>query len=533
MNQFVESTVVGNLFGPFKAICSESGMYTYVVGYPLEGGFRTVYYSHNYGNTWTVVSTPVDNVMMWEETLMTSSSGQHVFGSIVRTTNSVAVVSHDYGVNWSVIFNGRILSASATGQYVYAINDTLSKFVVSSNYGATWSETSVYHLVKCKTNYSGQYAYAAYDGFIHISNDYGGSWNSFILAIANFAFNNYYVSGSGSTIVIDGFNRNNINLKKTLVSNDYGATWLTGSTIDGFYNIVNVAMSDDGQTIYVATYSISDNSSSIYLSTNGGVSFSTLNPQSGTKWAGVQTYGTGQTVYISGHDPNNPNSANICFVSYNYGSSWQQIQAPSGAQTQMITLASSGLYLYGYSDYYFYRTAVDAPISNVCFPAGTPVSTDQGVVPIEQLDKSVHTIRGKPIVALTKTIPRDSYLVCFEPDSFCPGLPEKRTIMSKEHAVMYKGAWTKARKLVQSGIGKKTRNHGHPLYNILLEEEGVCVVNGLLCETLHPQSGMARLYKDMETMTAEQRSVLIRDINHEMLRRYQARDEKRALLKRA
>jgi hypothetical protein len=238
-------------------------------------------------------------------------------------------------------------------------------------------------------------------------------------------------------------------------------------------------------------------------------------------------------VYVSGYSYANPTTT-YCFVSYNYGSSWQQMQAPTDANLRYLTLAKSGLYLYSYYGRNFYTASVaDAPISNVCFPAGTPVSTDQGVVPIEQLDKSVHTIRGKPIVALTKTLSRDSYLVCFEPDSFCPGLPEKRTIMSKEHAVMYKGAWTKARKLVQSGIGKKTKNHGHPLYNILLEEEGVCVVNGLLCETLHPQSGMARLYKDMETMTADEKSVLIRDINHEMLRRYQARDEKRALLKRA
>lgn len=535
MNQFVESTSAhtlffGNPFGPSKTVCSESGMYVYVVGYPVEGGFRTVYYSHDYGMTWTVVSSPVDNVVRWEDLLMTGSSGQHVFGTITETTgNQVALVSHDYGVSWSVLFNGNIFCSSATGQYVYALNATLSKIVVSSDYGATWTETSLYPHVSCQTNDSGKYVYAFTSTNFYCSSDYGHTWSVSNPTITNFFPNNVYVSGSGSTIVFNGIDNNDHSISKTVVSNDYGATWQL--VIEGNYHISDVSISNNGEAIYIASTN-TDNSSFLFRSRNRGVSFSVMNTQSGTNWSGVETRGSGQTVYASGFSYADPTTT-YCLVSYDYGSSWQQMQTPTGAEIRYLTLAKSGLYLYGYSRFRFYAApTVDAPISHVCFPTGTPVSTDQGVVPIEQLDKSVHTIRGKPIVALTKTLPRDSYLVCFEPDCFCPGLPEKRTIMSKEHAVMYKGTWTKARKLVHQGIGKKIRNHGHPLYNILLGEKGACSVNGLLCETLHPQSGMARLYKDLETMTPEQKTVLIRDINHEMLRRFQARDEKRALAKR-
>lgn len=56
----------------------------------------------------------------------------------------------------------------------------------------------------------------------------------------------------------------------------------------------------------------------------------------------------------------------------------------------------------------------DVPI---CFPAGTPVLTDQGEVPIEKIDKNKHTIRGQQIVDIIKSIPTNSYLVCIEKSS--------------------------------------------------------------------------------------------------------------------
>ena len=42
------------------------------------------------------------------------------------------------------------------------------------------------------------------------------------------------------------------------------------------------------------------------------------------------------------------------------------------------------------------------PISNICFPAGTPITCDQGNIPIEHLNPKVHTIRGKKLSQLLK-----------------------------------------------------------------------------------------------------------------------------------
>jgi len=75
------------------------------------------------------------------------------------------------------------------------------------------------------------------------------------------------------------------------------------------------------------------------------------------------------------------------------------------------------------------------PTSPICFPAGTPILTDQGYIPIDKI--TTQTLHNKPI-QLTKTISTDKYLVCFEKDSLEKNVPFQRTIMSKDHMVYYK-----------------------------------------------------------------------------------------------
>jgi hypothetical protein len=78
------------------------------------------------------------------------------------------------------------------------------------------------------------------------------------------------------------------------------------------------------------------------------------------------------------------------------------------------------------------------PISNICFPSGTHITTNQGTIPIEKINKEIHTIRNKKIVGITQTITQDKYLVCFEKDSLGINLPSQKTIISKNHCIVYK-----------------------------------------------------------------------------------------------
>jgi uncharacterized repeat protein (TIGR03803 family) len=140
-------------------------------------------------------------------------------------------------------------------------------------------------------------------------------------------------------------------------------------------------------------------------------------------------------------------------------------------------------------------TPITPAFSNVCFPAGTPITTDSGVVAIEKLDVGSDTIRGNPIVAITQTVTMDNYLVCFDKGSLGLNCPSTKTIMSKNHRVFYMGAMVEAYKFLRRFTGvKKVGYVGEVLYNVLLEKHGIMVVNNMICETLHPKNLIAKLY---------------------------------------
>ena len=135
------------------------------------------------------------------------------------------------------------------------------------------------------------------------------------------------------------------------------------------------------------------------------------------------------------------------------------------------------------------------PAADICFPAGTPIVTDSGIIAIENLKEGVDTINGDAIVAVTKTVSMDNYMVCFGKDSLDSGMPSKKTVMSKDHKVLYKGKMIEAYKFVGHFDGiKKVAYDGEILYNVLLEDYGKMNVNNMICETLHPKNIIAKLH---------------------------------------
>lgn len=134
--------------------------------------------------------------------------------------------------------------------------------------------------------------------------------------------------------------------------------------------------------------------------------------------------------------------------------------------------------------------------SNTCFVAGTPVNTDQGIIPIEQLDHVVNTMDGRSIVAISKITSTDSYLIHIPKDLLGPNMPSQEITISQLHKVLYNGVMTRAKEIY--GVSKVAYD-GQPLYNVLLETYGTMTVNNLTVETLHPQTNVAILYKHITT----------------------------------
>lgn len=154
------------------------------------------------------------------------------------------------------------------------------------------------------------------------------------------------------------------------------------------------------------------------------------------------------------------------------------------------------------------------PTSNICFPAGTLILTDQGNVAIEQINESMHTIRNNKIVGIVKTKTTNDYLVCFEKDSLGKNVPNQRTTISSEHGIMFKGKMRKAKCFLAKfqGVGKVKYN-GDTLYNVLMEDHNVMFVNNLVCETLNPKNAMAKLHMHLKKCTPEQEKKIVDKYN--------------------
>ena len=142
------------------------------------------------------------------------------------------------------------------------------------------------------------------------------------------------------------------------------------------------------------------------------------------------------------------------------------------------------------------------PTGNVCFPAGTPVTTDQGIVPIQDIIPTVHTIRKQPILAITRTALKDDYMVCFEKDSIMKNVPSERTVISPQHKLFYNGHMIEAQ-YFPSEFDRVTiiSYSGEPVYNVLLLDHSKMIVNNMITETLDPENTVAELYRLYENPT--------------------------------
>ena len=162
------------------------------------------------------------------------------------------------------------------------------------------------------------------------------------------------------------------------------------------------------------------------------------------------------------------------------------------------------------------------PDSNICFPAGTPILTDQGNIPIEKINPKVHTIRTKKIEGIVRTKLMDNYLVCFEKNSLGPNVPCERTVMSGNHKVVVGGQMKMARDILKAhsmSFGRKmnsitaVRYDGQPMFNVLMEDYNVILVNNMVCETLDPDNKVADLHAHLKYMSHERQQMLIDKVN--------------------
>lgn len=122
--------------------------------------------------------------------------------------------------------------------------------------------------------------------------------------------------------------------------------------------------------------------------------------------------------------------------------------------------------------------------SNICFPAGEFVLTNDGYVDFKDLDVEKHTIYGRKIQKIFQTSSLKKKLVQIEKNALGDNIPNKRTLISQNHKILHNGHWYYAKQLVGFPMVHFVEYEGQTLYNVQLETYYSMNVNNMNVETL-------------------------------------------------
>ena len=135
-----------------------------------------------------------------------------------------------------------------------------------------------------------------------------------------------------------------------------------------------------------------------------------------------------------------------------------------------------------------------APVaSQNCFVKDSLVQTDQELIKIQNIIANHHTINNKPVKAITSALNVDGLLVKIQKDSLGENLPCEDTLMQKDHKLLISPFEFAA--LSTSGkISFVQSDPNELLYNVLLEDHEIMVVNGINVETQNPQLEISKYH---------------------------------------
>jgi hypothetical protein len=297
----------------------------------------------SFGQNWNVVSgLPVTT---WNGCAV-SATGQYmtlcVYGTPSVSGNNI-YYSSNYGASWTLAtgypanLGYAAVQMSGSGQYqIVGVNVTGSYyFYTSSNYGATWTQgaSSAGNWFHSALSYNGQYQFitAGYvsgglgQGYIWMSSNYGATFTQVTTAAGAQFWGGVCCSWSGQYVsaAVNG----TTNGGAIYYSSNYGATWTASSSSGGF---ASIACSSSGQYQVAPIYS-----GGIYYSNNYGVSWALSNAPS-LNWQTMACTASGQyqmaTVY-----------GGYIWYSTNYGVTWSQSSSVS-ANWPFISMSQNGLY---------------------------------------------------------------------------------------------------------------------------------------------------------------------------------------------
>jgi hypothetical protein len=460
-----------------------------IIGYSLDGGVR-----------WSLAANPAEVCEESFEGIATDGSGVFVAVGGADDDSKKIGFSPDGGQNWQVVANTDGLFQGGQGSQGGGIA-----------YGYTPDGSGVFVAVGNSDDDSKK---------IGFSLDGGLNWQ--VATNTNGLFQGgrgngiaYGVKQDGSGVFVavgDSLD----DLSNIGFSLDGGVNWQVATDTNGLFSggagrgIVSATVNGIGG--FMAVGSSLDDLGNIGISYDGDewfLPFDTNGLFQGGSGYGIAYDGSGTFVAVG---KSTDDLSNIGYLTL----------APGPFPSWTIATATDGLFMGNVSGRaiafgYAAPPTPPNPIYNICFPAGTPIKTDQGIFPIEKLHANKHTINKQPIQHITKTVTQDTHLICFEKHALGPNVPSAPTRMTKEHKLMFEGRYVAAEKFLSlSKKVTKVKYNGELLYNVLLETYGTLQVNNLVCETLHPDNLIAKLYNNYKEA---ERPDLVCQLNASLLER--------------
>ncbi len=197
---------------------------------------------------------------------------------------------------------------------------------------------------------------------LYVSGNYGATWQN-VTETADDRIRNYWssvdVSADGQTMVAAsslGVNLDNLNSVdgKIFISHNGGTSW-TDISPNGASEWHSIAISGNGSKIVAIA---DDDTSQAYISTNGGTSWTTSAVDNVMGWESLSISDNGNKVLIGGE--NSQNASSFIDISDDGGANWTNVSPDNGNMvfTTRTTMSASGdkiaVSTYGYdgSDYY-------------------------------------------------------------------------------------------------------------------------------------------------------------------------------------
>jgi len=480
-----------------------SNLVGYIAGEPDDGAvpsLQNLLITQDGGATWTdlrprlalydISLNYIDDI----EGLTAVGSSVWINSYNISQSKTGVIFSNDYGQTWRWSFPGNDDNIASVSMYDanngFAIGDNYNMLYHTSDGGVTWnsgvsiSEDSETVLATSPTS---AVVVCAGSETIQYTTDSAVSINTSTLNAVTIQFKDVAIGANGIGYAVG---ESSYIFKTT----DYGVSWYVTVTVDvscnNFHGVSmipgtndaiivgdNYLNADETNPDAVGVYKI--NNDDTFVKLPGALRGLGVESLQSVKCLSVTNFWAVGQETNSWTDDTSSSDYAVVIKTTDGGQTWRRVTMPNGAG-QQTTLN---------------RVVFTNTISNICFPAGTPITCDQGIFAINKIDTSKHTIRGNKIVAITETVSADKYLVCFDAGSLGENIPTRRTAMTPEHKVFYKGTLWSAWKFLRGFQGVHKVNYdGNVLYNVLMQNHTYVVVNNMFCETLDPSNEIAKSY---------------------------------------